>query len=267
MLGGESSHDPDSGYSTALSYDSAPNSLLYLFQPVHLVIGICVIPLLTIAASYAVYFHDSPTSIHTWLPFISDTGQFAPESGIFSLGLSFTALLFIALVILQHKSVSVRIRDLYMLKGESKRPIRINTVAGWFGLIAGLGLFGVAAFQESTQLIQHLISAAIFFGGGIVYICLQTVVSYTIHGAGCLFFVRVALCLTAIASVVLLGCFFMFLVPTDQRMFLGFCGLFECTLTASLLIHIATFIRDTQGVKIRLAVTMTAAEAPLLLRR
>ncbi|XP_009954294.1 PREDICTED: DNA damage-regulated autophagy modulator protein 1, partial [Leptosomus discolor] len=102
----------------------------------------------------------------------SDTGTKPPESGIFGFMINISALLGV---------ITMYIRYLLIEKqNESSHFVRssCNMFSLCIGLMGCIGMGIVAAFQELSVPSVHDIGALVAFGSGVVYITLQSVISY-----------------------------------------------------------------------------------------
>ncbi|XP_070709892.1 DNA damage-regulated autophagy modulator protein 1 [Pempheris klunzingeri] len=111
-------------------------------------------------------------------PYISDTGANPPESCIFGLMTFISACAGIATIYARYKFVEKL--------SEETRVVQpcLNKAALWIGMISCLGMCIVATFQETTVMIAHDIGALLFFLSGILYIILQSAISYHAYPFG-----------------------------------------------------------------------------------
>ncbi|XP_062373846.1 DNA damage-regulated autophagy modulator protein 1 isoform X1 [Sardina pilchardus] len=105
-------------------------------------------------------------------PFISDTGTTPPESCIFGLMTSITAMAGVATMYARYKFIERLIE-----RTGGARPM-LNKIALGFGLLSCLGMNIVATFQETVETYVHDAGALLFFVTGVVYIVLQTWISW-----------------------------------------------------------------------------------------
>lgn len=106
------------------------------------------------------------------MPYISDTGTKPPESGVFGFMINISALL---------ASITMYIRYLLIEKqNESSHFVRssCNMFTLCVGLMGCTGMGIVATFQELAVPSVHDIGALVAFGSGVVYITLQSIISY-----------------------------------------------------------------------------------------
>ncbi|XP_062373847.1 DNA damage-regulated autophagy modulator protein 1 isoform X2 [Sardina pilchardus] len=105
-------------------------------------------------------------------PYISDTGTTPPESCIFGLMTSITAMAGVATMYARYKFIERLIE-----RTGGARPM-LNKIALGFGLLSCLGMNIVATFQETVETYVHDAGALLFFVTGVVYIVLQTWISW-----------------------------------------------------------------------------------------
>ncbi|KAM9311626.1 DNA damage-regulated autophagy modulator protein 1 [Gastrophryne carolinensis] len=107
-----------------------------------------------------------------FVPYISDTGTCVPESGFFGFMISVTAMLGAATMYIRYKIVEVQ-------------NSRSSFLYSWFnllslliGVIGCIGMGIVASFQENGVTKVHDVGALVTFGCGVIYILLQSIISY-----------------------------------------------------------------------------------------
>ncbi|KAM3587372.1 uncharacterized protein V6R79_003458 [Siganus canaliculatus] len=105
-------------------------------------------------------------------PYISDTGTNPPESCIFGLMTFVTACAGAATIYSRYKYVEK------LSEGTTAASPRLNTAALVLGILSCLGMCVVATFQETTVQPVHDVGALLFFVSGVVYIVLQTLISF-----------------------------------------------------------------------------------------
>ena len=120
--------------------------------------------------------HVSP-----FMPFISDTGTYAPESCFFGQFLNIGSFLIALTVYLRHLELRDHHTDVYVLFPRFRMLSRFSLV---LGLVSALGVSLVANFQEVNQIEFHIAGAAMVFGVGAVYMWIETYISYKIHPGG-----------------------------------------------------------------------------------
>lgn len=133
-------------------------------------------------------------------PYISDTGTHIPESCIFGELLTIIVLLLLATIYVKFKQVEQYYRD--HLSAESSKVLKFNLASLWIGWIGTFGVTLVANFQETSVSIVHFIGTFIAFGSSIIYMWLQTVMSYYAYPLlNSLAVARVRLTLTLLTSI------------------------------------------------------------------
>ncbi|KAK6636626.1 hypothetical protein RUM43_010288 [Polyplax serrata] len=106
----------------------------------------------------------------TWFwPYISDTGANPPESCIFGLLLNTIAFALSVIVYLRYRYVS----DFVKMKPQVKIKRWLNKSATTFGYLSCFGLVIVANFEETSQIIVHVIGAIMAFCFGSLYFGFQ----------------------------------------------------------------------------------------------
>ncbi|KAM9327934.1 DNA damage-regulated autophagy modulator protein 1 [Pholidichthys leucotaenia] len=129
-------------------------------------------------------------------PYISDTGVTPPERCIFSLMTFISACAGIATIYARYKYVERLTVDTSVVKPWC------NTVGLVSGMITCFGMCVVASFQETEVEEVHVTGAVIFFLFGVVYVVVQTIISYQVYPDGSSLTVcRIRLVITMIAIV------------------------------------------------------------------
>lgn len=145
--------------------------------------GLCLLPAFlvvwsssTFIISYiiAVCRHD----VDVIFPYISDTGADPPESCIFGLMTFISACTAIATIYAMYKFVEKLSEETRVVNP------RLNKAALGIGMISCLGMCIVATFQETLVPRVHDFGALLFFISGVVYIILQTIISYHVYPYG-----------------------------------------------------------------------------------
>ncbi|XP_070785048.1 DNA damage-regulated autophagy modulator protein 1 [Enoplosus armatus] len=111
-------------------------------------------------------------------PYISDTGATPPESCIFGLMTFISACAGIATVYARFKFVEKLSEDTSVVS-----PC-LNKAALVLGMLSCLGMCIVATFQETTVRIAHDVGALLFFVSGVLYIILQSAISFHAYPFG-----------------------------------------------------------------------------------
>nr|XP_030119054.1 DNA damage-regulated autophagy modulator protein 1 isoform X4 [Taeniopygia guttata] len=139
--------------------------------------GVAFVPALLVSWSSAAFIISYVIAVlaghvEPFVPYISDTGTKPPESGVFGFMINISALL---------ASITMYIRYLLIEKqNESSHFVRssCNMFTLCVGLMGCTGMGIVATFQELAVPSVHDIGALVAFGSGVVYITLQSIISY-----------------------------------------------------------------------------------------
>uniref|UniRef100_A0AC35U4Y7 DNA damage-regulated autophagy modulator protein 1 n=1 Tax=Rhabditophanes sp. KR3021 TaxID=114890 RepID=A0AC35U4Y7_9BILA len=107
------------------------------------------------------------------LPYISDGGAAAPQSGIFGQFLNMAAVILGIVVHIRH----MQLRVFYNYNGDRPPWNKLNDVLLVIGYITAFGMSLVANFQEFTIPIGHFFGAMGAFFCGLIYIWGQIVIS------------------------------------------------------------------------------------------
>ncbi|XP_033470342.1 DNA damage-regulated autophagy modulator protein 1 [Epinephelus lanceolatus] len=130
-------------------------------------------------------------------PYISDTGAKPPESCIFGLMTFISACAGISTIYARYKFVEKLSADTGMVSPH------LNKTALALGLLSCLGMCIVATFQETLVTAVHDIGAILFFVSGVLYIILQSVISFRAYPFGssiCVCRVRVGIAILAVVA-------------------------------------------------------------------
>lgn len=130
-------------------------------------------------------------------PYISDTGAKPPESCIFGLMTFISACAGISTIYARYKFVEKLSADTGMVSPH------LNKTALALGLLSCLGMCIVATFQETLVTAVHDIGAILFFVSGVLYIILQSVISFRAYPFGssiCVCRVRVGIAILAVLA-------------------------------------------------------------------
>ncbi|XP_066040741.1 DNA damage-regulated autophagy modulator protein 1 [Chamaea fasciata] len=139
--------------------------------------GVAFVPALLVSWSSAAFIISYVIAVlaghvEPLVPYISDTGTKPPESGVFGFMINISALL---------AAITMYIRYLLIEKqNESSHFVRssCNMFTLCIGLMGCTGMGIVATFQELAVPSVHDIGALVAFGSGVVYITLQSLISY-----------------------------------------------------------------------------------------
>ncbi|XP_037678534.1 DNA damage-regulated autophagy modulator protein 2-like [Choloepus didactylus] len=117
--------------------------------------------------------------IYPALPYISDMGTVAPEKCLLGAMLNVTAVLCIATIYVCYKQVQA-------LNPEENCITKLNKAGFVLVLLSCLGRSIVANFQKTILFAAHVSGAVLTFGLGLLYLFVQTILSYQmqpqIHG-------------------------------------------------------------------------------------
>ncbi|XP_048408807.1 DNA damage-regulated autophagy modulator protein 2b [Stegostoma tigrinum] len=203
------------------------------------------------------------------VPYISDTGTTPPERCVFGIMLSISAFLGLVTMYVRYKQVEALTQE------EESIIIRLNRIGLFLGLASCLGLCIVANFQKTTLIQVHILGAVLTFGIGIIYLLLQTIISYMmqplIHGIG-IFWIRCVLliwCAGSIVSMFISSVTLYSMIPTtDMAMKLHWnpaekgyklhlvSTISEWSLAFSFLSFFLTYIRDFQKITLHAEVDL-----------
>ncbi|XP_073476425.1 DNA damage-regulated autophagy modulator protein 1 isoform X2 [Aquarana catesbeiana] len=133
----------------------------------------CILVVWSSAAFIASYiFAVLEGHVVPFVPYISDTGTCIPESGLFGFMISVTAMLGAATMYVRYKIVlEQNNRSAFLCR-------YFNSVSLAIGIIGCIGMGIVASFQETSVTKVHDAGALATFGCGVIYILLQSIISY-----------------------------------------------------------------------------------------
>ncbi|XP_028810563.1 DNA damage-regulated autophagy modulator protein 1 isoform X2 [Denticeps clupeoides] len=139
--------------------------------------GTCFLPVLLVISSSSTFIVDYVIAlvrrdVDAIFPYISDTGTKPPESCVFGLMTSITAFAGLATMYARYKFLE-RLNEKI-----GQVPPTLNRSALAVGLIACFGMCMVATFQETVVAVVHDVGASTFFTCGMLYIVLQTIISF-----------------------------------------------------------------------------------------
>nr|XP_057934403.1 DNA damage-regulated autophagy modulator protein 1 [Doryrhamphus excisus] len=181
--------------------------------------GLCFLPVFlvvwsscTFIVSYIIALFRRDVDV--LFPYISDTAATPPESCIFGLMTFVSACAGIATIYARFKYVEKLTEETRVVSP------RLNRVTLVLGMLSCLGMCVVATFQETLVTVVHDMGALLFFVSGVLYIILQSVISYSSFPYGTSISVwRARLAVAVIASVAFFPtviCAFL-VKQTDQR--------------------------------------------------
>jgi len=123
-------------------------------------------------------------TFHGPISFISDTINFPPESNIGTLGLSIASSLWFFVVIIRLKYTEWVILDNCQKLGDKANGLNnLNWINFIAGMLSGLSLSGVAAWQIHAQHVVHYAFATVFFISGLLTLVTNTVLDHKIYYA------------------------------------------------------------------------------------
>lgn len=164
--------------------------------------GLCFLPAFlviwsssTFIVSYIIALYRGDVDVI--FPYISDTGAKPPESCIFGLMTFISACAGISTIYARYKFVEKLSADTGMVSP------RLNKAALTLGLLSCLGMCIVATFQETLVTAVHDVGAILFFVSGVLYIILQSVISFRAYPFGssiCVCRVRVGIAILAVLA-------------------------------------------------------------------
>ncbi|XP_077401653.1 DNA damage-regulated autophagy modulator protein 1 isoform X2 [Vanacampus margaritifer] len=160
--------------------------------------GLCFLPVFLVAWSSSTFILPYVIAVlrrdvDVLFPYISDTGANPPESCIFGLMTFVSACAGVATVYCRFKFVEK------LSEGTRVASPRLNKTALALGMLACLGMNVVATFQETTVTAVHDMGALLFFVTGVLYILLQSAISYHFFPYGS----SVAVCRARLAVAVI----------------------------------------------------------------
>ncbi|XP_069095093.1 DNA damage-regulated autophagy modulator protein 2 isoform X2 [Pleurodeles waltl] len=164
--------------------------------------GLCFCPWALVVWSSAAFIFSYITAVllhhvDPLVPYISDTGTVAPERCLFGIMLDISSFLGIFTFYIRYKQVEA-------LNAEDPKMAKLNKTGLVLGILSCFGLCIVANFQKSTFISMHLIGACLTFGLGMLYLLVQTIISYKMqphkHGKG-IFWIRLAIFVWCASSV------------------------------------------------------------------
>ncbi|KAM8795833.1 DRAM2 protein, partial [Eudromia elegans] len=154
------------------------------------------------AASFIFSYITAITLHHVdpLVPYISDTGTVPPERCLFGIMLNISAFMGMA-------TMYVRYKQVHALNPEKSKITKLNKIGLTLGLMSCFGLCIIANFQKCILYYIHVIGACLTFGVGVIYMLVQTILSYLmqpeVHSKD-IFWIRLAVliwCSSSIASM------------------------------------------------------------------
>ncbi|XP_010874058.1 DNA damage-regulated autophagy modulator protein 2 isoform X2 [Esox lucius] len=234
--------------------------------------GLCVLPVTLVVWSSATFVSSYVTAVllghvDPLVPYISDTSAAVPERCVFGLMLNISSCLGVANVYVRYKQVQALAHE------GDLRLHRLNYVGLVLGIMSSVGMCVAANFQKTTITSVHLLGAGLTFGCGVLYILVQTGMSYQMqprfHGRDVLC-ARTAVVLWTMASVIIAFVSSVVLydyIPSMNRKLhwsptdMGYTAhlisaMAEWSLAFSFICFFLTYIRDFQKIQLRVEVVM-----------
>ncbi|XP_065900671.1 DNA damage-regulated autophagy modulator protein 2-like [Dysidea avara] len=147
-----------------------------------------------IVATYSIAVsHDHVRA--AW-PYISDTGDHAPERFVFSLMCCVSGPIVIMIVLVHFKHIKLLV--------DSGLWRVFNCITFFIGCLAGCGLFLIGSFQNRTSLsFLHYTGAVMLFGGSLIYCSCVTLMSHFIIKVKLMkTVIRATLCLCVLGGII-----------------------------------------------------------------
>ncbi|KAI6661531.1 putative membrane protein [Oopsacas minuta] len=181
------------------------------------------------------------------VPFISNTGNFPPESGIFTIVLSCTAFLILLVISIQFK----HIWDNTEKKGACSIIIHIiNVLSYCAGLISVLGSLMVGSYTSADSRLGHELGADLTLVFGIVYFMLQTPIAPFVEPK--LKIIRWIILVIRIALIVFsLAMLLVYLIPTGN---LTVSTVAQWFLVSTLFVMFGTFLPEFHALDVQFKV-------------
>uniref|UniRef100_A0A8D0GST0 DNA damage regulated autophagy modulator 1 n=1 Tax=Sphenodon punctatus TaxID=8508 RepID=A0A8D0GST0_SPHPU len=225
--------------------------------------GAAFIPTLLVSWSSAAFIISYVTAVlcghvEPLFPYISDTGTKPPESGIFGFMINVSAFLGAATMYMRYLIVEKQNESSYFIA-----PC-LNLFTLCIGLLGCVGMGIVASFQELAVPAVHDGGALMAFVSGVVYITLQSIISYKScpqWNSSCICHVRIAISiLSCVAVIPMIVCASLISItkidwsPGEKDYVFHFVSaICEWTVAFGFVFFFLTFIRDFQGVTIRIS--------------
>ena len=186
------------------------------------------------------------------LPTISETGDDAPSSCIFSFFLSSAAFLFAWVVFVRYLDVR-RAR----IEGSA------NIVCLGFGFVFALGLLVVSAFQSSKVPVVHYIGATLLFLSSCTYLWIQAFLSVKVaqvRGNVSPWVIRSRFGCAVLETLSFLGCicfavvWYVLEADTGQLYWWSYLAFCEYAMALSLALYFVTFFPEFSNIAVRVEV-------------
>ncbi|CAH0552919.1 unnamed protein product [Brassicogethes aeneus] len=134
--------------------------------PVIILNSLLVTTITTVSLAYY-YGH-----ITYYVPYISDSGTYPPESCIFAQSLNIISALMAFIIYVRYLQVNE------IITRSTARLESYNKICLILGFIACLGVSLVGNFQETNTLVIHWIASTMAFGGGSLYQLVQNIMAF-----------------------------------------------------------------------------------------
>ncbi|XP_062860122.1 DNA damage-regulated autophagy modulator protein 1 [Trichomycterus rosablanca] len=166
--------------------------------------GVCFLPTFLVIWSSSTFIINYLIAvfrrdIDVVVPYISDTGASPPESCIFGLMATISSFAGFVTMFARYKFVQ------RLSEQTAKVTSTLNKIALFFATTSCVGMCVVATFQETQMMVVHDIGALVFFISGVIYIILQTIISYYSYPNGtskCVYYFRIAFALVAFVAAI-----------------------------------------------------------------
>ncbi|XP_059582427.1 DNA damage-regulated autophagy modulator protein 1 [Alligator mississippiensis] len=228
--------------------------------------GLAFVPALLVSWSSAAFIVSYVIAVleghvQPLVPYISDTGTKPPESGIFGFMINISALL---------GAVTMYIRYLIVEKQKESSDFvgsLFNLITLCIGLLGCIGMGIVATFQELAVPSVHDGGALMAFGAGVVYITLQSIISYKSYpqwSSRCICYIRISISVVSCIAVIPMIAFASRIsitkidwIPGEKGYVYHFVSaICEWTVAFGFVFYFLTFIRDFQRVTLRISTEM-----------
>ncbi|KAK9499111.1 hypothetical protein O3M35_003618 [Rhynocoris fuscipes] len=161
--------------------------------------AVCLVCPVTFVITFIVAWQMGHVSLA--FPYISDTGNYAPESCIFSQLLNITSMLLAICVYIRY----LQVKKFANFKSPIGHKLSANNVATILGFLSCLGMDIVANFQVRNVWQIHYIGACLCFVGGTAYFMFQTFFSYFLSrefDSKAVFYARGILCAISVVMTI-----------------------------------------------------------------
>lgn len=194
--------------------------------------------------------------VQWWFPTISDSGAHPPESCVFTLGLTYSALGFAWIIVCQFWNIKQGLAMNDDTPERARRHRRMNLACLVLGLWSAVGMILVASFQDINVPSVHYVGAFSTFLCGVLYGIVMAGLSFRVRKqlgvSPSLIYGRLAnacLCGLALATEVLLGLL-------NRLHDIGFpaVALCEWIMAATFVSYVSLFVFDFRHFRVTLSV-------------